>query len=129
MKILIFILVAFSFSYVQADEETRAAVQAVQEQMKSPQFHQEASKNSPEARQVEMQVKDLAGSSGNEQEIYNLAAEVLGNMKDKSPDEMKKMLQDSQGNPEAFANSWTPEQKRKLEELAKRLPASQQAKP
>lgn len=130
MKVWLCISFILLGSAAWADEETRAAVQEVQKQMHSPKFHQDAAKTSPEASQVQDQVKKLAGSAENEQEIYNLAAEVLGNMKDQNPDEMIKLLQEAQRNPEAFAKNWTPEQKKKLKELSDRLPAaSAQKKP
>jgi hypothetical protein len=125
---LITFCLAFSLTSF-ADQETRNAVSNVQEQMKKPEFHKNAAKESGEAAAVESHVKQISGGAANEQEMYNLAAEVLGNMKDMKPEDMQKMLEQAKKNPEAFMNSWTPEQKQKLKELSERIPAGQKRNP
>lgn len=122
------LILSLAFS-AWADDETAAAIEEVQRQMQSPAFHQNAAKNSPEAKNVQSHVKDLTGNPENEQALYQLAAEVLGNLKNKSPEELDRYLQEIQKDPEAFARSWTPEQKRKLKELSERLPAAKGKKP
>ncbi len=129
MKPILLFVALLMPATVWADAETQQAVKEVQEQMKSPSFHQNAAKQSKEAAAVEKQVKDVSGSPENEQAMYEFAAQILGNMKDNSPEEMRKMLMDAQQNPEAFANSWTPEQKQKLKELSERIPAGQKRNP
>ncbi len=129
MKSILFSLVLVLPGVVLADDETRKAVEQVQQQMQSPSFHQNAAKESKEAAAVEQHVKSVAGSAANEQEMYNLAAQVLGNMKDKSPEEMQKIIEQAQKNPEAFLNSWTPEQQKKLKEISERIPAAQKKNP
>lgn len=129
MKHMLFSFVFLVPMMAGADAETRAAVEKVQQQMQSPSFHQNAAKESSEAAKVEAHVKSISGSAANEQEMYNLAAEVLGNMKDQSPEEMQKMLQEAQQNPEAFLKSWSPEQQRKLKEISERIPAAQKRNP
>jgi hypothetical protein len=79
--------------------------------------------------EVASHVTNISGGGANEEAIYKMAAEVLGNMKGKSPAEMAKILEDAKQNPEAFVNSWTPEQQAKLKELSERMPAAKQAKP
>ena len=129
MKWLLLFCFALVSRPVLADEETRAAVKEVQTQMRDPKFRDEKNNDSQEAKAVIKKIKEVAGSEANEQEIYNLAAEVLGNMQDLSPDQMTKLLQEAQSNPEAFANKMTPEQKRKLKEIAEKLPAAQKRNP
>jgi len=125
MKSILLLLLILIPDVSFADEETQAAVKTVQEQMKSPKFHKDAAKESKEAAAVEKQVKELAGSEANEQEIYNLAADVLGNMKDLTPEQMTQLLQEAQNDPQGFASKFSPEQRRKLKELAERIPAAQ----
>lgn len=125
MRIPFSFILILSFS-AWADPDTRSAVEEVQKQMQSPSFHQNAAKESTEAADVEQHVKALAGSPENEQAMYSLAAEILGNMKDKSPEEMKKILEEARKNPEAFLKSWTPEQQKNLKNLSERIPAGQQ---
>lgn len=129
MKWLLLFCFALTSASVLADEETRAAVKEVQKQMRDPKFRDEKNYESKESKAVVKKVKDIAGSEANEQEIYNLAADVLGNMQDLTPEQMNQLLQEAQKNPEAFANRMTPEQKRKLKELAEKLPASQKRNP
>ncbi len=129
MKKILLIIAFWSPVLALADAETRKAVQDVQEQMKNPQFHQNAAKESKEAAAVEKHVKEISGNPQNEQEMYNLAAQVLGNMKDMKPEEMQKMLEQAQKDPEAFMKSWTPEQQKKLKELSERIPAGQKRNP
>lgn len=131
MKFIALVL-ALPFTFLTpafADEETRSAVKAVQEQMKSPQFAEEAAKQSPEAAQVRKQIKQIAGSEQNEQEIYNLAADILGNFQNMSPEELQKALAEAKSNPEAFGSKLTPAQRQKLKEISEKLPAAQKKKP
>ena len=74
-------------------------------------------------------MKNLAGTPANEQEIYNLAADILGNSKGGTDQDMQKMLERAKANPEEFARSLTPEQRKKLEDIAKRIPAAHKVKP
>ena len=88
-----------------------------------------AAKENKDAAAVAAMVKEVAGSPEMKQEIYHLAADVLGNMKDLPPEQMQKMLQDAQKNPEAFTQQWTPEQQKRLKELSERMPAGQKKNP
>ena len=131
MKTRVFTLAFLVSLSAYADSETRKAVEEVQSQMQSSSFQENAAKESKEAAAVRKHVKELSGNSSNEQDLYKLAAEVLGNMKDNSPEEMQRILQEAQKNPAAFAESWTPEQKKRLKEISERIPAAQgqKAKP
>lgn len=129
MKFILIAIGLLSFCFCLADPEVVEAVHAVQKQMKSSDFQKVTPNDSKEAKLVKTRVSEISGSAANEQEIYELASEVLGNMKDNSPEEMLKILSEAQTNPAAFAERWTPEQKKKLKELAERLPASQKKKP
>ncbi len=112
-----------------SDQETDKAIGEVQEMMKTPGFAEKAANNSPEAPAAAKYVKDISGNVQNEQEIYKLAAEVFGNMKGMSPEQMKEFLDKAKNDPSAFAKTWTPEQIKKLKELSERLPASNQTNP
>lgn len=111
-----------------ADADSRQAVRNVQDQMRKPGFAREAAKDSPEAAKVTRQVQDFAGSSGNEDAIYSLAADVLGNMQDMTPDQMMQFLTEAQKDPGSFAKKLTPEQQKKLHEIAERVPAAQKSR-
>jgi len=74
-------------------------------------------------KQVQQDMSE-AGSDENTDMVYGLAADVLGNMKDMTPEQMVKTLDDAQKNPQAFADSLTPAQKDKLKDLSSRMPAT-----
>lgn len=116
-------------SLAYADGETDKAIEEVQQMMQKPDFKNQASKNSKEAADVANHVTNISGGGSNEQDIYKMAAEVLGNMKGKSPEEMAKILEDAKKDPEGFVNTWSPEQKAKLKEISERMPAHNQGKP
>lgn len=115
---------------VFANEETQHAVQAVQSDLRKPSIATEAGKMSPEARQVVQQIKNMTGGGADrEAEIYSLAADVLGNMQNLTPEQMEQLMQAASKDPEGFAKKWTPEQQKKLKEISERLPASQKKSP
>jgi hypothetical protein len=69
-------------------------------------------------------LRDLAGSEQTSGEMYQLASDIFANISLKAngdPDRMMQLLQEAQQNPEAFANSFTPEQRRQLSELARQV--------
>lgn len=116
-------------SFANADQESDKAIEDVQKMMQQSDFKTKASKNSKEAAAVADQVANISGGGENEQELYKMAAEVLGNMKGKSPEEIIKILEEAKKNPEAFVKSWTPEQQEKLKKISERLPATNKTKP
>lgn len=122
-------LLSVTFQTTKADPETEQAIQEVQLQMKNANFGENAAKESAEARDVHNYVKGISGNPQQTQEIYDLAAEVLGNMKGLNPEQMQKLLEAAKNDPSQFADSWTPEQKEKLKKLSNRLPSANQKKP
>lgn len=127
-KISLVLLLVFAFQPLHANEETRKAVKQVQDEMRDPNFANKAQDLSPEAKAVAERLKKLAGSPEGEAQIYSLAADILGNMKDMPPEQMEKLLSKAQNDPQAFVESWTPEQQKKLKAISERLPANQKVK-
>lgn len=107
-----------------ADEDTRRGVAHTQELLRDPKFRAQNAKDSKPAAELGQHIKNLSKDPATEQEIYNLAAEVMGNMKDLTPEQMAKIVDQAQTSPTEFAESFTPEQKRKLHEIVERMPAS-----
>lgn len=126
---IIFLGVLLLGMNLHANDETDKAIGEVQDMMQKPEFRENASKGSKEASAIVENVKTISGGKENEDEIYKMAAEILGNMKGKSPEEMTKILEEAKRNPEAFVQTWSPEQKEKLKKLSERLPAANKAKP
>src|SRR5690348_7596925 len=114
------------------DPGTAKALQQTQELLKDPAARAQAAQGDAQAAAVEKQVEQLGGTPQNTQAIYDLAADVLGNVaKDAQgdPDKMMQLLEKASKNPEAFGNQFTPEQKQKLRELSQKLPQAQPAIP
>lgn len=122
-------LAMFSASVSAAESDHRESVRKVQEQMKKPGFSKEAEQDSPDAARVNRQIEGLAGSQADIDAIYGLAADILGNMQDMTPEQMMKVIEEAQKDPQGFASKWTPEQRRRLKELSGRLPAAQKKNP
>ncbi len=121
------ILMSFSLALPQrslASEEVKSAVHKVQAEMRKSDFHKSEATKTPAAKKTAEAVKALSGSEANEQEIYKLAADILGNMENMSPAEMEEHMKKAAKNPEEFAKNWTPEQKAKLKEISARIPAT-----
>jgi hypothetical protein len=126
----LFCLLSLAQPQLRADDETDKAITAVQEELRNPgEGGTKFKSQSPDAAKTADQVHQISGSPANEAEIYKLAADVLGNMKGLTPDQMQKLLVEAASNPEAFTKKWTPEQIKKLKEISGRLPASQQTSP
>ena len=108
----------------RADDSTRQGIAHTQEQLKNPDFRLKNVKESKEAAALDQQIKGLTNNPETEQQIYELAAEVMGNMKDLTPEQMAEFLQKVQNNPSAFAESFSAAQKSKLHDIADRIPAA-----
>lgn len=114
---------------VDDNEGLQQAVEMTQQKLRSGQARELMGKD-PASKSVQTRVKSLSGSDPElEQEVYELAAEVLGSMQGQSPQQMMESLLEAQKNPSGFAKQWTPEQQAKLKELADRMPASRRVKP
>lgn len=107
-----------------ADAEVQDAVKHVQGEMQQPGFAKASAEDSPQAKKTYEQVHALAGGSDKDTDaVYGLAADVLGNMKDMTPEQMQQFLEKAQKDPQGFADSLTPEQKAKLQGISQRLPS------
>lgn len=123
MKYSCAFLVLFLCSAALADGETDAAIDSVQKDLANPQARATMVNVSKDAQAQDKQVQSVGGSAANQDEIYKMSADILGNMKGMSVDDINKVLAQAQANPEAFAKTWTPEQLKKLQELAAKISA------
>ena len=133
-KSILFVII-FSFQFAVAgdqdtalDPSSTAALSQTQSLLNNPnQRQQNINKNGGDAKKADDFVKQLTGSAPVSNDIYALAAEVFGAVVQNchgDPVKMAAALQEFQKNPEAFAASWTPEQKKKLHDLSLRVPTS-----
>ena len=126
---VLFVALTLIGSLALADEETRDAVAKAQADLRRPGFARESAKDSPAAAKVSAQVEALTGAGPNADAVYDLTADILGKMKDMTPEEMMKVVEQAQKDPAAFARNFTPEQKEKLHALSERIPAGQRKQP
>jgi hypothetical protein len=129
MKTFILCALLLNSHTVFADEadDLVKAIEKTQADLTNPKTR-EAMINTADSKKVAEQVKKLSGSSGNEQEMYSLASDVLNNMKGLSQEQLTKIIEQAQKDPEGFVKTWTPEQKKKLESIAERTPAAASGK-
>ena len=111
-------------SFADEADEMAAAIEKTQKDILNEQTRENMAKESPEGAKAAEKIKSLAGSAANEQEMYGLASDVLGNMKGLTQEQMMQVIQQAQKDPEGFLKTWSPEQRKKLEDLSGRLPAS-----
>lgn len=104
-----------------AEEKALADTQAV---LKNRQAREKKLAQDPNARKANEILQKLAGSPERAEEMYGLAADLMGNLvKDTGgdPEKMEKILEKAQSDPQGFAETFTPEQQKKLEEIAKKI--------
>jgi hypothetical protein len=124
----IFMSFALSVRAEELDKASKEALQQTQQLLKNPEQRRQAVKGDAKAQKADQYVNSLTG--GNEavsDEMYQFAAEIMGTLtKDTGgdPQKMQERLKEFMANPEAFANQLTPEQQKRLKELAQKMPAS-----
>ena len=100
-----------------------AALNAAQKQLSDPAKRADAAQNA-EAAAAMASLEKLAGNPQNSQQMYELAAQLMDTLTKASggnPEKMMKMLEDGKNDPEAFGKLFTPEQRKKLSDIAKAL--------
>lgn len=112
--------------------DVEQALRLTQEMLKDPATRQSEINKSPEGKAANAKVKEIAGSPENEQAIYELAASVFATMSDQAggdPEKMQKILDEALRNPQGFAETWSPEQVKKLEEISAKSNSVKSEKP
>ncbi len=116
----------------ELDAATLKALQDTQNVLKNPALRAaQPEAKSPDAQAVQKQIEILGGGGANSEAIYGLASDVMADLVKKSagdPDKMQQILNQALKNPEAFANSLSPQQQQQIRELAKKLPDHQNGK-
>ncbi|WP_413581812.1 hypothetical protein [Bdellovibrio sp. HCB288] len=126
--IVIASLFCSAYAFASDEEDTISAIEKTQQDLRNAQARQGMINSSKEASKASEQVKAITGNSANEQELYNLAADVLGNMKGLTSEQLEQVIKQAQKDPEGFLKTWSPEQRKKLEGLAERVPAASKGK-
>lgn len=110
------------------NEQQKALGGAIQE-LTDPSKREAAIKNDPKAVKSDQMVKEVGGEYS--EEIYQLAGKVMESLASEAggdPEKMEKILEKAQKNPEAFANTFSDEQKRMLNQLSKKIEQSKKDK-
>lgn len=120
----LFISAVFTLSISVLAEELDAvnteALNKTIELLNSSSQRQTVTDTSPEAAKADNMAKELMGSPQNVDKLYNAAGEIFRKLAQDNNGEVAKMveaLQNAQGNPEAFYQSMTPEQKEMIRKL------------
>jgi hypothetical protein len=127
---LLFLLPGYAFSE-PSQAETESAMQEAMFLLNNPDAREAYIRNNPNTRQADKSLRGLAGSEQTTEEMYQLASDIFAQITLKAngdPDKMMLLLQKAQSNPEAFAKSFTPEQKQKLSDLARQVESNRQQK-
>ncbi len=134
MKLFAFFLLLLTLT-ARAEKLDKNAQEALEQTMgllRSSQERNEEIKKDPKAKAVNAQVESLAGNAANTQKLYELSALIMQNLAEQSggdPDKMVKILEQAQKDPAGFAKSFTPEQKKLLQQLAGDIEKTKNSKP
>ena len=104
-----------------------AALAKTQQLLKDPAKRAAATRGDPAASAADAQVRGLAKSEADTQAIYDLSAEVLATLVELTggdPAKMAALLEEAKAHPEKLAEKFTPQQRAKLEQIARQLESS-----
>lgn len=105
------------------DKATQEALQKTVELLRSPTLRQEAIiKDGVNAQNADAQVRAL-GTDADTQAIYELAADVFAKMIKDANGDINKVKELLNSSPEAVANTFSEEQKRRLKSIAESIEA------
>ncbi len=126
MIFLLFLNLVFSDSDQAIQKE---AYSTTSKQISNPKSRAEMLRQNPKAQAMDKDLKDLVLTDENQKLIYELAAEVLMNLQDQTPEQALENLQKAQRDPSSFGANWTPEQKKKLKHLVEQIQNARKQKP
>ena len=109
-------------SLAQAETANAEALKKTQDLLRDPKQREKAAEEDTKAAATMKSVESFSGKE-HSQEIYNLSAEVMGTITNRSKGDVNSMKQDTQKTPEEFIKLLTPEQWAKIEALAKKIEA------
>jgi hypothetical protein len=106
-------------------KEQEQNLQDAKQEFLDPSKRSENIKKDAKAAKSDELVKQVGGEFS--EDIYKLAGDVMDTLASEAqgdPDKMEKILQKAEKDPESFANSFSPEQRKKLKELANKIEQS-----
>ncbi len=120
LALLLFLAIASSLKGEQTP------LQQTQNTLIDPVQRQKAIGSSPSAQSADSSVQQLTASPAQTQKVYELASKVMGDLVQHTkgdPKQMESVLENAKNNPEAFANTFTPEEKKMLNDISQNIPA------
>ncbi|MCB9025824.1 MAG: hypothetical protein H6625_05875 [Bdellovibrionaceae bacterium] len=134
MKYLVILLffsqVQLSWGQKASDAASEQALKQTQDLLRNKQQRGTYIKNNKGAKNADDNVKSLTGGNeANIKETYDIAADVFRLVAEKSKkpngemdvEKMNALMKEYQTNPEAFYRQMTPEQRKRIQELGKKI--------
>lgn len=117
--------------HAETPQETKALDETLSILL-SPDQRKQIIDKEPKAKEADDFALQVGGNAANQQKIYELAAKVMADLAKNGkwdPDKMMQILEKANKDPESFANTFSPEQKKMLQELAAEIEKAKPAKP
>ena len=108
----------------QLDKNQQEALRKTQDMLRSPAARGDAVRADPKARAANQRVESLGRSPKNTQRMYEISADVLGEVTARGggdPARMNQVVEQAQRDPAAFLQSLPPEQQAAIKQLAEEL--------
>ena len=124
IKLLAFLLIGMLFQTAYADDIS-SALQQTQDCLKNKTC--DAAKTSAGKAADQKALAAVAGNAGNQQELYNISADIMPFLVQQTggdPVKMQALMQKAQTDPEGFFNSLSPEIQAKIQSLANEVEKS-----
>lgn len=108
----------------QLDAASQEALRQTIQLLNSPAQRDTVINKDPNAKKADDRVQSLMGTPENTAKLYELAGKIMENLANQAagdPEKMMEILEKAQRDPASFAASFTPEQQKMLQELAKQV--------
>jgi hypothetical protein len=105
------------------DAHSQEALRRTQEMLRNSSMRQKAL-TTPQAQEADQRARQLMGSAEDTQALYELSAELIGNLVQETggdPAKLQTMMMQLTKNPEAFRSKMSPTQYEKLKALAAKI--------
>lgn len=127
---MLWLLVAGSLAFAangQLDKDQEAGLQQTRQMLENSQERQAVIDKDANMKKTDQQVRSLAGE--NTDDVYRLSSQIMERITHEAngdPTKLQQLMEKAQSNPEAFANSLSPDEKAKLQDLSKRVAPNKQ---
>ncbi len=111
----------------EAGSGDEAALAKTQQLLRDPAKRSAATRGDAAATAADAQVRTVAKSDADTQAIYDLSADVMATLVELTGGDAAKManlLEEAKSHPEKLAEKFTPQQRAKLEQIAKQIESS-----